>query len=146
RERAGTDVRELDDRRLGAVGEIGIAIAELLREVERQPGGELRRTGNRVGVVGEARGGFDGCEQDALVVAAAFGFAPVERRAMANRDEDVLQRRPAWMVRVRIAGRDGLDAEGARELAQLPLPAAITAFVGPRQLADEPIAAERARW
>src|SRR5207302_7357131 len=40
-ERAPTDLRELDDRRLGAVGEVRVPIAELLREVELQPFGEF---------------------------------------------------------------------------------------------------------
>jgi hypothetical protein len=79
------------------------------------------------------------------VVAAPLGLASVERRATTDGDEDVLQRRPARMVRVRIAGRDGLDAERARELAQLRLPAAITAFERSLQLDEEPVSAERAR-
>src|SRR5207248_5649034 len=74
-ERAIADVRELDDRRLGTVGEIGIAIAELLRQVEREPGRELCGPGNRVAIVGKALDGFRRCEQDALVVAAALEFA-----------------------------------------------------------------------
>ena len=40
--------------RLGAVGEVGVAVAELLGQVEREPVGELDRARDGVAVVGEA--------------------------------------------------------------------------------------------
>ena len=48
------DSRELDDRRFRAVGEVGIAIAELLCEVELQPLGELDRARDGLAVLWEA--------------------------------------------------------------------------------------------
>src|SRR5262249_21876479 len=63
-ERALTDVRELHDRRLGAVGEVRVAVAELLRQVEPQPFGQLDRTGDGGTVLGEAVDDLPGSEQE----------------------------------------------------------------------------------
>ncbi len=90
RERALADAAELDDRRLVAVGEVGIAVAELLRQVEAEAVRELDGSRHGVAVVREAVGDIAGCGEHALVVAAPLAFAAVERRAAADRDENVL--------------------------------------------------------
>ena len=56
RERALADATELDDRRLVPVGEVGIAVAELLRQVERAAARRARRCARpRHGRPGSAR-------------------------------------------------------------------------------------------
>ena len=63
-----------------------------------EPFGELAGALDRVAVVGEALEHLVGREQDRLVVAAPLALAAVERRALADRDEHVLQLRvgAAW--------------------------------------------------
>ena len=104
--------------RVGAVGEVGVAVAELLRQVELEPLGDLDRACDGVAVVGEALEHLGRREQDALVVAAPLALAAVERGAVADRDEHVLERRSPRVVRVDVAGRDGRHAERLGEVAQ----------------------------
>ena len=122
----------------------GIAVAELLREVEREPLGELDGRADRVAVVREAGGGLLRAEQDALAFPRRSGLAALERRAVLDRDEDVLQARAARMVRVDVAGRDRADAERLRERAQRGVPAGVPALVRPLELDEEAVAAEGA--
>ena len=63
------------------------------------------------------------------MVAAPLALAAVERRAVADRDEDVLQRRPRRRVRVRVAGRDRRHAERLGEVAQRGVAARVAALV-----------------
>src|SRR5262249_27596736 len=142
-EGARADVRELDDRRLRAVGEVGVAVAELLRQVEAQPLGELDGARNGGAVLREPLDDLPGREQDALVVAAPFGLTSVERAAVADGDEDVLQRRAPRMVRVDVAGDKRGDAELLREVAKRRVAACVAAFVRTLQLDEEAVAAER---
>jgi hypothetical protein len=142
-ERALADVRELHDRRLGAVGEVGIAIAELFRQVEAKPLGELDRTSDGVAVLRETLDDLTGREQHGLVVAAPFGLAPVERAAVANGDEHVLQRRAARMVRVHVSRDEGRHSELLRELAKHSIAARVAALVWALQLDEEAVGAER---
>ena len=141
-ERAVADAPELDARRL-AVREVRIAVAEVGGEVEAQAVGELAGALDRVAVVGEALEHVVGREQHRLVVAATLGLRAVERRALADRDEHVLQLRAASMVRVHVAGRDRLHAERLREVSQRGVPAHVPALVRPLEL-DEETVAERA--
>ena len=53
-EGAVADAGELPDRRLAGVGEVGVAVAEVLGQVELEPLGELGRARDRVAVVREA--------------------------------------------------------------------------------------------
>src|SRR5207244_12260906 len=89
-ERLVANMRELDDRRLGAVGEVRVAVAELLRQVELEPLGELRCAQDGVAVVGGALQRLSRREQDRLEVAAPLGLAAVERGVVAERDGGVL--------------------------------------------------------
>ena len=140
-ERAVADALELAARRL-AVGEVGIAVAEVGCEIEAQALGELARALDRA-VVGEALEHLAGREQNRLVVTATLGLRAVERRALADRDEHVLQLCAASMVRVHVAGRDRLHAEHIRELSQRGVPAT-SRVERPLEL-DEEAVAERLR-
>src|SRR5207249_7757286 len=103
---------------LESVREVGVAVPELLGQVERETGRELRRAQDGVPVAGETVDHLLGREQDRLVVAPALLLAAVQRRAAANRDERVLEGAAPLVVRVDVAGRDGGDAEVAAEIAE----------------------------
>ena len=64
---------------------------------------------------------------------------------MADRDEDVLERGAARMVRVGVPGDDGLDAGVLGEVAQERVAARVAALERPLQLDVEALASERAR-
>src|SRR4029079_18200640 len=102
---------ELDDRRLRAVGEVGIAVAELLGQVETESFGKLDGARDSRAILREALDELRRSEQHTLVVASPFGLAAVERAAVANGDEDVLERRTALMVGVDVARDERRDAE-----------------------------------
>ena len=141
-ERSLADLRELDDRRLGAVGEIRIAVAELLRQIEAEPLGELGRARDRGSVLREALDDLGRGEQDALVVAAPLRLAAVERAAVTDGDEDVLEARAARMVCVDVARDERRRTDRLCELAQRRVAVRVAAFVGPLQLDEEAVASE----
>ena len=142
-EGAVADAGELADRGLAGVREVGIPVAEVLGQVELEPFRELGRAGHRVAVMREALLPLRGLEEHALVVAAALWLAAVERGAAADRDEHVLERGAAWMVRMRVAGGDGPDADRLGEVAQRGEPAGVAPLVRALQLHEEPFAPER---
>ncbi len=142
RERALADAAKLDDRRLVPVGEVGIAVAELLRQVEAEPVGELDGARDRVPVVREALEHVGGSGEHALVVAAPLALAAVEGGAAANRDEHVLEHCTARVVRVRVAGGDRRDTERRRKLAERGIAPRVAALVRPLQLDEEVVPAE----
>ena len=108
-EAVGADARERSVG-LGVLG-AGVAVAEVLREVEAQRVGEALGLRDGVGVVGEAgrhrlrRGEHVG------VVAAAQRLGGVERRVLADGDEGVLQAGAPRRVRVDVSGRHARHAE-----------------------------------
>ena len=61
-----------------------------------------------------------------------------------DRDEDVLERGPARVVRVHVAGDDGADAGVVGEVAQERVPAGVAALERPLQLDVELLRAEDA--
>ena len=63
---------------------------------------------------------------------------------MADRDEHVLERGAARIVRVDVAGDDGLDAGMRGEVAQERVPAGVAALERPLQLDVEALPPERA--
>src|SRR5439155_6974050 len=143
-ERAAADLGQLHDGRLRTVREIRVAVPELLGQVESEPLGELDGTRDRIAVVGEALHHLGGGAQDGLVVSSPLGLAAVEGTAVADGNEDVLQRCSARMVRVDVAGGDRRDAERLSELAQDRVPACVAALVRPLKLDEEAIAPEAA--
>src|SRR5205823_937695 len=62
----------------------------------------------------------------------------LERGAVPDRDEDVLERDTARVVRVRVTRGDRLDPERRREVAQERVPARVAALVRPLELDEEP--------
>ena len=77
-EGALADGAQLHDRGLRSVGEVGIAVAELVRQVERQPLRELGGAQDGIAVVGEAVEHVLRRGEDALVVATPLALAAVE--------------------------------------------------------------------
>ncbi len=144
-EGAVADPGELDVGGLLAVGEVRIAVPELLGEIELEARGELGGARDRVPVVREALGCLGRRLQDAVVVPAPLALAAVERGAVRNRDERVLERRAAGMVRVRVAGGDRLDAQFPGKVAQECVAARVSPLVGALQLDEEAIASEGVR-
>ena len=139
------DLGELEDRRVLAVGEVGIAVAELLRQVELEACRELAAPLRGSPVEREALEHLLRRSQVALAVAAPLGLAAFERRPAADRDEHVLEERAARVVRVDVPRRDSLDAEVLREVPQRRVPARVSALERPLELDVEAPSAERRR-
>ena len=128
---------KLPDRGLAGLGEIGVAVTEILGQVELEPRRELAGPLHGVAVEREALRQLPRRGQDALAVAAPLRLAAVQRSSVADRHEHVLERGPARMVRVRIAGRDRLDAEGLSEIPQRGVSALVAALVRTLELDEE---------
>ena len=145
-ERAVADRRQLGDRGLVAVGEVRVAVAELLREVELEPLGELGGARDGVGSSGKRSAIASGGSRTRLVVAAALALAPSsDVRLRIATSASWSERAPA-VVRVDVAGRDRLDAERLRELAAArALRLRVAALVRPLELDEEPVLAEDRR-
>ncbi len=141
-ERAVANASELHARRLAAVGEVGVAVAEVLRQVELEALGKLACALDCFAVEREALRRLVRREQDALVVAAPLGLAAVERRPAANRDEDVLELGPPLVVRVRVAGHDRPYAEVLGEVAESSVSPLVPSLVRPLELDEEALAPE----
>jgi len=75
-------------------------------------------------------------------VAAPERLGLVERRAVADGDERVLQRGALLRVRVDVAGRDARDLEALGELGEQPVAAAVVAGERALQLDPQVVAAE----
>src|SRR2546423_1740059 len=80
-------------------------------EVDLEPRGELDRAGDGVEIVGKPLRHRLRRREDALVVATPLALAALERGAGADRDEHVLERGAARMVRVDVAGGHSRDVE-----------------------------------
>ena len=142
-ERALADAAQLRVRRLLAVGEVGVAVAELLREVELEPGGELDRAGDGGSVLREAVGHLLRRAKHALAVAAPLALGAVQRRAVPDGDEGVLEQGAAMAMRVHVAGGHRVDAQRLRQVAQGCVAAGVAALVRALELDEEPLAAKR---
>ena len=81
-------------------------------------------------------------EEDALRVPAPLRLAALEGGAVLDRDEDVLEARPARMVRMHVAGGDRADSQGFRERPERGVPARVAPLVRPLELDEEAVAAE----
>ena len=136
------DAAQLLVRRLLAVREVGIAVAELLGEVELEPGGKLGRAGDGCRVVREAIRHVRRRTKHALAVAAPLALGAVQRRPMADGHERVLEHGTPVAVRVHVAGRHRVDAERLRQLAQRGVPARVSSLVRSLELDIEAVAAE----
>src|SRR5262249_35669400 len=92
-EGAGADLSQVPAGRIGPVREVGIAVAEFLGEVEGAEVGDL--TGALGGGAGKALQHLVGRPEDGLLVSAALAFGAVERGAVGDSDERVLEARTA---------------------------------------------------
>ena len=68
------------------------------------------------------------------MVSAPLALGAVERGAVPDRDQRVLEARPARVVGVNVAGRDGRHAERGRELLERGVAARIAALERALQL------------
>ena len=126
------DLCELSDRGLVAVGEVGVAIAELLGEVELKALRDLDGAGGGGRVdAGEEVGRICRRPQDALAVASPLLLAAVEGGTTADRDERVLEERAPRRMRMHVARGHGRDAEMLGQVAQSRVAPHVTALVRP---------------
>src|SRR5579871_1121544 len=139
RERRLAHAAELDDCRLRPVGEVGVAVAELLGEVELEALGELARAVHGVAVVGKAVEHVLWREEHGFVVAAPLPLAALERGATADGNEDVLKCGAAAVVRVDISRCDSRDAERLGELAQARVATRVAALVRTLEFYEEAV-------
>ena len=136
--RAQLGERAVGRRVLGA----GVAVAEVLAEVEGQAVGERERLGDRARVVLEARRHRLRGGEHVGEVAAAHGLRGVERGVVAQGDEGVLQRRPRAGVRVDVARGHGRHAEALRQLGEAAVAGAVVAMEGALELDPQVVGAE----
>src|SRR6476659_4037868 len=136
---------ELHDRWLALLGEIGIAVAEVLVQIELEPFGELSAPFDRVLIVRKKLRALGRRSQEALPVAAPFGLAAVERRPVPDGDECVLQCSPRARMGMDVAGRNGRDAERLGQLAQHGVATSVAPLERPLKLDEEAVAAKGPR-
>ena len=79
-----------------------VAVAEILREVEAQPLGQLGRLARRLGQVAEQERHLARALEHVLAVAAPLGLAGLQRAMRADGDQRVLQRAPPPVVHVHV--------------------------------------------
>src|SRR6266511_1951184 len=138
------DSRKLDVRGIEAVGEVRIAVAELLGEIELQTLGELGGRLDCAGVIGEAGGGLRWGQEGSLFVPVPFRLAGLQRDLVLHGHEHVLQVEATRMVRMRVTGRDRADSELPSEVAECGVAARVATGVRALQLDEEAVAAEGA--
>ncbi len=119
-----------------------VAVAEVLFEIEAQPLGQAQRLRDRLWMVGEAVGHRPRRAHHMAAVAAAQRLGGVEREAMAQRHEGVLQLGARGRVRVHVAARHRADPEPPRPLGKGAVARAVVAFIGALQLRVEVLRAE----
>ncbi len=136
---------QLGDRGLVAVGEVRVAVAELLREVELEARGELGGALDGLEILWEPLHDRLGRQQDALVVPTPLLLRRFERPTVADRDHRVLEERAAAVVRVDVARDDGLDADRLCQLPQQVVAPCVATLVGPLELDEEAVASEDRR-
>ncbi len=136
------DFGQLRDGRLVAIGEVRVAVAELLGEIELEPLCELGGARDGVEVVREALGGCLRREQHGLVVSPPLALGAFERGAVLDRHHRVLEQCSLRHMRVCVARGDRLHADRFRQVAQPRVPLCVAAFVGPLQLDEEPVSPE----
>ncbi len=116
----GIALLELGPAQLGqpAIGRrvlrAGVAVAEVLGQVELEPLGQPQRLGDRVGMIAKALRHVLGRSQHVGGVAAALGLGLVERGAQPDGDHRVLQRDAVARVSVHVAGGHAWQRRGAR--------------------------------
>ena len=136
------DAAQLHDRGLGAVGEVGIAVAELLREVELEPLGELDGARDRVAVVGEALEHVGGAARTDSWLPRRSRSQPSSevRQRIATSTSCSAARRASCACTSPVATVCTLQRLG--EIAQRCVAARVAALVRTLELDEEAVAAE----
>src|SRR6185503_8366653 len=110
---------------------------ELLCEVELEPLRELARALDGIGVHREPLRSLLRRQQHGLVIPAPLTFCALEGRPVPDRNHRVLERSTARVVRMRIAGGDGLDAQRLGKLSQPRVPPRVAPLVRALELNEE---------
>ncbi len=141
-ESALADFAKLLVGRIGPIREVRIAVPELLCQIERAAIGDLPRA-------------LGGCTrqplqhllrraEDGFLVPAPLPLGAVEGGAVRDRDQRILESRPALVVRVDVPGCDRRHAEGCCEALEGRVSARVASLEWPLEL-DVERAGERAR-
>ena len=109
----------LGDRRLGE------PVTQVLGQVEAAAVGDQERVPNSLGELPEAPGLLLGGAEVELGVGAAEAVALLQRAAVPDRHQRVLEAVPEALVVVDVAGGDGAHADPPGELGQRPVPVAV---------------------
>ena len=125
--------------------EVRIAVAEVLVQIELESLGELSAPFDRVPVVRKKLRALVRRSQEALPVASPLRLAAVERRAVLDGDERVLQRRPRTRMGMDVAGRNRFDPERLSQLAQRGVATSVASLERTLKLDKEAAAAEGSR-
>jgi hypothetical protein len=138
------DTGELDVGGVDSVREVGVAVAELLREIELEPLGELFGDANSVRILPKAGGRFLRRKERDLLIAAPLSLARFERDFLFHRYEHVLKVDAPRVMRMDVAGSDRADAKLGGEVAQRGAPARVAAAVRTLELDEEAVRPEGA--
>ncbi len=120
-----------------------VAVAEVVREVEGQPLGQRQRLAHRLGMVGETTHHRLRRGHHVAAVATAQRLGGVERRAVAQCHERVLQLGPAACMRMHVAAGHARHPEPPRERRQRAVAGAVVPRIGTLQLHAQVLRAER---
>ena len=108
----------------------GVAVAEVLGQVEAEPLGEAPALLDRIRVLAKARRHPLGRGEHVRGVAAPAGLRLVEGLAEPDRHHGVLERDPVARVHVNVAGGDGGHPQPLGQLREQPVAAAVVAPEG----------------
>ncbi len=132
-------------RRGRAIGafEVGEAVTQVAREIEGPAAlGEGLRSGDSIGTVSEQRSGFGRRAQVKFAVGAAHGVRRVERGAVADRDQHILQAVPIAAVVMHVARRHDAEPRARGEVGERAGAGEVAAHVVALQLDIKPLGAE----
>ena len=118
-------------------------VAHVLREVERAAPRDAHRVGGGLGVVaGEALGLLHRRAQEELGVGTALAVALVQRQAVLDRDQHVLQAAPVALVVVHVAGAHHRHARRRRQTHERAVARAVVEHQVVLQLDEDVVGAE----
>ena len=121
---------------------VGIAVAEVLGQVEGQRLRQPPRLGHRIGMVLKARGHRRRRGQHVGVVAPAQRLGGIQRRVLADRHEGVLQARALARVGVDVAGRHARHAQPPGQRGQAAVERPVMTREGALQLDAQAVGPE----
>src|SRR5215216_536973 len=144
-EGAIADTRELGNRRFDLVREVRIAVAELLGQVELAALRDSRRALDGGAVEREAVEDLLRRPEERLVVPTPLRLRALQRGAVPDRDQRVLQPRPRQVVSVDVTRHDRPDLQRLGEVAQLRIAPDVASLEGPLELDEEALGAKGLR-